>query len=124
FTVPLNDRKLTPITNGWKRGTRATAYLGTYTGTRAGAPKGQALSYGFTKVTSFSLIAATGPNQGTVQVKYQGKVLRTINLGGPATGRSVFKIADFAAMRSGTLRIITTNKKPVQIGGLAAVTRP
>ena len=116
FTVPVDDRQLK------RNGTWTSVPNGAFLGTSSVAKKkGVSLSTSVSGATSLSLLAKSAPKAGAVKVVIGGKVVARISLKGKA-GWKVIAVRTGAPV-SGTVRIVTTNAKPVRIDGLAVVTR-
>jgi hypothetical protein len=111
--LPLDDRSLA-ASSGWKRLSSKSFYLGTAmqttakgkTLTRRGAIKGRSV-----------LIVDEGKGFGTINVLYNGRVVKKISLAATRTKYHV-AIALPKVTRATTIVIKTTSAKKVQIDGL------
>jgi hypothetical protein len=119
FTVPLDDLDLTVAKGVWQRKRSGAAWFGSYLQSKQ---KGATLSYPVRGARSVSLLVGRGAKYGAVRVLLDGKLLRTVSLKGPAGLRQVVPVASFGTPRSGTVTIVSRNKKVVQVDGLAVVT--
>jgi len=111
--IPLDDRSLT-ASSGWKKLSSKAFYLGTSmqstasgkTLTRKGAIAGRAV-----------LIVDEGKGFGTINVLYNGKIVKKISLAATRTKNHV-AITLPKVTRATTIVIKTTSTKKVQIDGL------
>ena len=71
-----------------------------------------------------ALVASSGRRYGKVRIKLDGMLLQKINLKGPRGVQQVIPIRTGSRALSGTLTIVTANKKRVRIEGLAIITDP
>ena len=121
--VPVDDLKLAVAAGTWVRSKTAKAfYLNTST---TGSAKNAALQLTPVVAKQLALVARTCPTCGSVQVKWNGVVVKKISLqASPGGLKRVFKITTFASQQSGTVRIeVTSTGKPVNIDGLEVSAR-
>jgi flagellar hook assembly protein FlgD len=114
-TSPIDDRHLAPST-GWTRGSASAYYLGTISKASAA---GRTLTRTGVVTRYLSLVATTCGTCGSVDVFWNGNLLRTISLNGPLAYRKVISVGDFGTARSGTLVLKTRTAARVYIDGVA-----
>lgn len=120
FTVARDDRALIRESGQWKRQSSGAFYLGTFT-TVTKKP-GATLWTDVSGATELALVAQTTPNAGKVQVYLGKKLLKTVNLGKAKANQVIFRIP-LEKASTGTVRVVTKNKKVVKLDGLAVVTQ-
>ena len=119
FTIPVDDVSLAKVSGGWQRIKVNVAYNGTLTKARQ---KGATLRYDVSDMTSLSLVAPTRATGGAVRVYLDGVLLRRRALTSDTLQTErVLSVASFSGPTSGRLTIVSANKKPVRIDGLAVV---
>ncbi len=122
FSVPVNDRKLKIVRDGWDRSRDKTSYRGSYVEAQA---KGSTLKYRITDAKSLALIFRQGPGFGAVDVFLGKTKLRTVRTrASTSEARQIGAITTFPATRTGLIRIVTRSGKTVQIEGLGVRSRP
>jgi hypothetical protein len=119
FTVPVDDRRLAVARGRWKRKAAPAAYRGTYTATVA---KRATLTYQVSGVRALALVVGTGSRQGRVRIYVGAELVGRVRLSGAPGWARVVPVATFAVPRSGVVRIVTRNRKPVRIDGLGVLT--
>ena len=114
-TVPLDDRALAG--SGWQRTAKQYTFQNTWTTTTT---KGRTLTRTGIKAKRLALVASRATNGGTVQVRWNGTLVRTISLAGSTANRVVLPIVTWGNVRTGTLQLKVTsaNGRPVRIDGL------
>jgi len=120
FTVPATDRGLTWVKGPWQHRKAANAYDGTFFYSNK---SGAILSYKVARANRVALVVGKHPGYGSLKVYLGGKLLKTISLNAKsASSKQVVTIASFAKPASGTVKIVTGQKKPVRVEGIAVVT--
>ena len=120
FASPFNDGQLKRATDGWKRIKDKGSYRGAWSQT---SQKGQVLTQKAKGVSEIVLVAHRGPGFGRVAVMLGGKVLKVVNLDRAKLKKKVvIRIAKLATAKSGTVKIVTLDNKPVRIDGLGLLT--
>jgi hypothetical protein len=113
--VPLRSDQLSR-SSGWSRATRTDYFAGfAYSTTKAGAKMTR------TDVVAerLYLVATTCSSCGSVQVRWNGALLKTVSLrSGSTARRQVLHVHSFSSARPGTVTITTTNGKRVIVEGL------
>ena len=121
FASPFNDGQLKRATDAWKRVKDKGSYRGAWTETSL---KGQVLTKKVKGVSEIVLVAHRGPGFGRVAVMLGGKVLKVVDLDRPKLKKKVvIRIAKLAKGKSGTVKIVTLDNKPVRIDGLGLLTK-
>jgi hypothetical protein len=116
--IPLNSDQLLYST-GWKRTTNVGAFAGFNRFTKT---KGATMTRTGIVAKRVSLVTARCPTCGRVEVRWNGKLLKTLNLQSPRTARKqVLAIATFATPQKGTLTVknVSPSGKQVNIEGVA-----
>ncbi len=122
FSVPVNDRKLKIATKGWARERDVSSYRGSYLEARR---TGATVKYRVIDARSLALIYRQGRGHGGVDVFLGATKLRTVSTRGSSTeAGQISAIAQFPSARSGVVRIVARNRKPVQIEALGVRGRP
>lgn len=111
----LDDRAL--AADGWSRKTGDCCYLDTYS---VSSRRGATLTRRDAKTRRIDVLATRCAGCGSFQVIWNGEVLETIRLQATRTRhRSVFDIATFSRVRSGTLKLrVVSSGEPVRIDGV------
>ncbi|GEP40036.1 hypothetical protein NPS01_36990 [Nocardioides psychrotolerans] len=121
FTVPQSARALTRATAGWSGGKVAGAYRGFALRTQA---RNARLTYQVRGATRLAVVAGTAPGNGRVKVLVGKRLLTTLVLTDDAPRSQVlFVLKGFATPVSGTVRLVTVDRRPVRIEGLGVLTR-
>ncbi|WP_318152373.1 reprolysin-like metallopeptidase [Nocardioides hwasunensis] len=118
FTLP---RKSTALkrSGGWQRVKNKRAYGNRFLTSRG---KGAALSMKVKKARRVGLVVATSPKAGRVHVFIGKKRIKTVQLKGK-NRFSVIKVVKLGKKaRTGKLRIVAADRKPVRIEGVAVIT--
>ena len=112
----LDDRMLT-ASSGWTRGAGSGYYASTITSTtRTGAT----LTRSGVQARRVSVLATRCPGCGTIAVYWNGVLVRNISLNSTTTANKVFfSVADFGAVKTGTITIKTLTTGSTRIDGLA-----
>ena len=111
---PLDDRSLA-ASAGWTRKTSGHYYKLTFTKT---ASKGRVLTFAKARARHLAVIAATCTTCGAVRVYIGSRYVGTVSLRAPSTRyRQVFDLRAFA-ITSGTVKLVTTSNRLVQIDGI------
>ncbi|HEU0129453.1 MAG TPA: fibronectin type III domain-containing protein [Mycobacteriales bacterium] len=111
---PLDDRALAAGT-GWGRGTGASDYLGTFTGT---STVGAVLTRTGVQARRLALVARTCAGCATVGIYVDGTLVKQVGLASAATAyRKVFTV-DLGSVRSGTVTIRTLTAGRAYVDGL------
>jgi hypothetical protein len=122
FTMPVDSTKLQHYSSGWKKGLRYGCFLDTYSSTRK---KGAWITHGTRGTKRIDLIVTRAPGAGAVKVYLNRHLLKTVSLAATRTRRKRFvTIASWRTAHAGTIKILTTSKKPVVIEGLGIVATP
>jgi hypothetical protein len=120
FTVPVNNTALKHA-KGFAKKRGSGHFLNTYSLAKR---KGATLSGSAKNIKRVSLVVTKGKGYGTVKVFLGKKLLKKVSLASSRTqGKRVIEVASFSKRRSGTIRIVTTSKKPVVIEGLGIASR-
>jgi len=117
FAVPVDDVGLAGSPT-WKRVKNGASYLGTFSQAKK---KGATLSYNVSKARELAILVRTGKKFGSVKIYLDGTLLKTVKTAGKAGSRMI-QIGQYAAAKSGTLKIVTTTAKTVRIDGLGVST--
>ncbi|WP_309648044.1 M12 family metallo-peptidase [Nocardioides sp.] len=121
FTVPQSARVLTRATKGWSGGKTAGAYRGFALTTRA---RNARLTYQVRGATRLAIVAGTAPGNGRVKVFVGNRLLTTLVLTDDAPRSQVlFVLKGFTSPVSGTVRLVSVDRRPVRIEGLGVLTR-
>ena len=113
-TRPLDDRALA-AGSGWTRKTSGHYYKFTFT---KATTKGRVLSFAKARARHLAVVAATCTSCGAVRVYIGSRYVGTVNLRASATRyRQLFDLKPFA-ITSGTVKLVTTSNRLVQIDGL------
>jgi hypothetical protein len=120
FTVPVNNTSLKHVKGfAKKRGTGH--FLNTYSLAKR---KGATLTRPAKNIKRVSLVVTKGKGYGTVKVFLNKSLLKKVSLASSRTrGKQVVNVATFTKRKKGTIRIVTTSKKPVVIEGLGIASR-
>jgi hypothetical protein len=122
FTMPVDSTQLHHYSSGWKKGMQYGCFLDTYSSTRQ---KGAWIKHGTRGAKRIDLIVTKAPGAGAVKVYLDRHLLKTVSLAATSTRRARFlKIASWRTAHAGTIKILTTSKKPVVIEGLGVVATP
>jgi hypothetical protein len=120
FSVPESARVL-GRTRAWTAATDAKAYRGFALTTRK---KGAVLTYDVRRAARLALVVGTGPGYGRVRVFFEGKRVAQVSLASGARRVQVLlPVGRFARPKSGTVRVVTLDGKPVRIEGLGVFAR-
>lgn len=120
FAVPESARVL-GRTRAWTAATDARAYRGFALTTRK---KGAVLTYDVRRAARLALVVGTGRGFGRVRVFFEGKRVSQLSLAsGTRRHRVLLPVERFARPKSGTVRIVTLDGKPVRIEGFGVFTR-
>lgn len=113
-TVPLDDTSLTG--KGWKRLKKAGHVGGTVSTTTR---KGRVLTLKGVRAQRLALVVAKAAKGGRVEVRWNGKRIRTVSLRGKGK-RVVVPIASFAGVQAGTVKIkvVSRTGRKVQVDGV------
>lgn len=118
FTLPHDDGAFAQ-TGRWARVKDRKAYGNDYVVSR---DRGASLTRKVKRATEIGLVVATARNAGKVHVFIGKKRIRTVTLKGKNRYGKV-KVVDLRKARTGRLRIVVAQSKPVRIEGVAIVTR-
>ncbi len=126
MVMPYNDRALKVTKKRWAKKRAKGSYYGTYLLAKR---KRSTLTMRVRKATKLSLVLTRVRRGGMVDVYLGKQKLRTIKMTGKSTKkRVVTSIARFSSPRTGTVRIVSRNNRPVRVEGLgvrtSAATRP
>jgi hypothetical protein len=111
---PLDDRALA-ASSGWTRKTSSRYYKFTFT---KASTKGRVLSFAKARARHLAVVAATCTTCGAVRVYIGSRYVGTVNLRASSTRyRQLFDLKPFA-ITSGTVKLVTTSNRLVQIDGL------
>jgi hypothetical protein len=113
--VRNDDRALTG--RGWEKKTGSGLYQGTYKQT---STRGATLKLKGVHGNTFDVLLSKCPNCGSIEVRFDGQVVKTISLqSGTARDRVAIEVASFDETQIGTITIeVTSTGKRVQIDGL------
>ncbi|WP_341926166.1 M12 family metallo-peptidase [Nocardioides psychrotolerans] len=121
FTVPQSARVLTRATSGWTGARTTGAYRGFALRTKA---RDARLTYQVRGARRLAIVAGTAPGNGRVKVFVGNRLLTTLVLTDDAARSQVlFVLKGFASPVSGTVRLVTVDRRPVRIEGLGVLTR-
>jgi hypothetical protein len=116
--VPLDDAPMS-ASAGWTRvASGATGYyLSSY---RASSTAGAKLTMSTVKARRLAVVATKSPTAGTIEIAWNGTVLKRVDLTAATTARkSLIQLAPFTSVQSGTVTIkVVTSGKRVEIDGL------
>jgi streptogramin lyase len=118
--VPLKSSQLS-YSAGWARHTLSAVFGGVYVSTASHGAKATRTGI---RARHLYLIVSTCPTCGTVAVRWNGALLKTVNLHAATTRRKqVVDLAGFTGLRTGTLTItdVGPSGKPIIIEGLAVL---
>jgi hypothetical protein len=117
--LPVDDRALAAASGTWLRGSASGYYRGTYS---ASATAGTALLLRGIQARRLALLATRCPVCGTVQIFWNGTLLKRVSLRTPAFAKKqLVPLGSFASVKTGTVRIrVSSSHQPVQIDGLVA----
>lgn len=117
-STPVDDRTAT-ASSGWRQITAERSYRDTATVTSS---PGERLSLPGVRARKLYLVAKTCPGCGEVTVRLGDRWLKRISLRSvQVRHRRLLAVAEFARVRSGTLRVrVSTAGRPVAIDGLVA----
>ena len=119
FTVPRDDNVL-GRTGSWRRVVDRRAFGNDYLVSR---DRGARLEARIRNATAVSLVVSAARDAGSVTVYVGRKRLRTFDLSGKdRSGR--LRTVRFGQERTGNLRIVVAERRPVRIEGVAVVTDP
>lgn len=122
FTLPVDSTQLQHYSSGWKKGMQYGCFLDTYSSTRK---KGAWVTQGTRGARRIDLVVTKAPGAGSVKVYLNRHLLKTVSLAATRTRRERFvRIASWRTAHPGTIKILTTSKKPVVIEGLGVVATP
>jgi len=122
FTLPVDSTQLQHYSSGWKKGMQYGCFLDTYSSTRK---KGAWIKQGTRGAKRIDLIVTKAPGAGAVKVYLNRHLLKMVSLAASTTRRERFvRIASWRTAHPGTIKILTTGKKPVVIEGLGIVATP
>lgn len=114
-TAPLDDRNLA-ASSGWSQGTSSVFYAATIS--RA-ASAGRTLTRTGVQAKRFWLVADTCSGCGSVQVLWNGRLLKTVSLNASATHyRVVLALGALTGVSSGTATVRSTGTARVDVDGL------
>lgn len=118
--VPLTVSSLA-WSSAWAAQTSSVFYGGS---ARRATTKGATMTRTGVVAEGLALIATTGPTSGTVQVKWNGTVIRNVSLRSSTTKRQVvIALKTFPTPTSGTVQVVVTStSKPVVLEGLGVET--
>lgn len=120
MVIPFNDRSLKVAKKQWIKKRASASYRGTYQLARR---KKATLTLRVRDVTKLALVLSRVRRGGMVDVFIGRQKLRTIKLTGKSSKkRVVTSVARFSEPRSGKVRIVSRNNRPVRIEGLAVRT--
>ena len=120
MVTPYNDRSLKVAKKRWVKKRASASYRGTY---QLAKRKKSTLTLRVRDVTKLSLVLTRVRRGGKVDVFIGRQKLRTIKLSGKSSKKRVLtSIARFSEPRSGKVRIVSRNRRPVRIEGLAVRT--
>lgn len=115
--APVDDRALR-ASAGWQRARSKAAYQRTLTVT---SRRGARLVLGGVRAKRLSLVAATCPRCGTVEVRHGGRLVGTVDLSSrKPRHKRVFTLPGYRGLRSGKVVVrVTSTGEPVRIDGIA-----
>lgn len=115
--APVDDRALR-ASAGWQRARSKAAYQRTLTVT---SRRGARLVLGGVRAKRLSLVAATCPACGTVEVRHGGRLVGKVDLSSrKARHKRVFTLPGYRGLRSDKVVVrVTSTGKPVRIDGIA-----
>jgi hypothetical protein len=120
FTVPVNNTALT-ASSGWTKKTGSGYFRNTYSTT---TKQGATLSTPVSDALRVALVATKAPGQGKVNIMLGKTLLKQVNLSSTTTKKKQVFEQEFAAAKSGTVKlVVATSGKPVKIEGLGVVTQ-
>ena len=120
FTVPVNNTSLKHA-KGFAKKRGSGHFLNTYSLAKR---KGATLSRPAKNIKRVSLVVTKGKGYGTVKVFLNKLLLKKVSLASSRThGKRIVEVATFGKPKLGTIRIVTTSRKPVVIEGLGIARR-
>ena len=117
--VPLDDATMVASAGMDAVASAVTGYYqNSYT---ASSTNGAKLSIGNVQAKRLALLATKGPTAGTIEIAWNGTLLRQVSLTSSTTVKqSLIQIAPFASVQTGTVTItVVSSGKRVEIDGLA-----
>jgi GH25 family lysozyme M1 (1,4-beta-N-acetylmuramidase) len=116
--LPVDDRTLAAAAGTWLRRSADGYYRRTYS---TAARKGAALVLRGAQGRRLALLAARCPTCGTVQIFWNGTLLKQVSLAAPTLEKKqLVVLGSFPSRREGTVRMrVASSGRPVQIDGLA-----
>ena len=120
FSLPLEVNRLAD--DGWEVRRRGPFGRSSYVETTR---RGAGLDLRIDPTRRLSVIARTGPGQGTLRITVDGRLMRRVRLSDhPARRFQLLTLPAFDRPRSGALRIsVASSGRPVRIYGIAATGR-
>jgi hypothetical protein len=116
--LPVDDRTLAAASGTWLRRSADGYYRRTYS---TAAREGAALVLRGVQGRRLALLATRCPTCGTVQIFWDGTLLKQVSLAAPTPEKKrLLALGPFASLREGTVRMrVSSSGRPVQIDGLA-----
>jgi GH25 family lysozyme M1 (1,4-beta-N-acetylmuramidase) len=116
--LPVDDRTLAAASGTWLRRSADGYYRRTYS---TAAREGAALVLRGVQGRRLALLATRCPTCGTVQIFWNGTLLKQVSLAAPTPEKKrLLALGPFASLREGTVRMrVSSSGRPVQIDGLA-----
>jgi hypothetical protein len=117
--LPVDDRALAAASGTWLRRSADGYYRRTYS---TAARKGSALVLRGVQVRRLALLATRCPTCGTVQILWNGTLLKQVSLAAATLEKKrLLALGPFPSLQEGTVRMrVSSSGRPVQIDGLAA----
>ncbi len=117
--LPVDDRTLAAASGTWLRRSADGYFRRTYS---TAARKGAALVLPGVQVRRLALLATRCPTCGTVQIFWNGTLLKQVSLAAPTLEKKqLLTLGPFPSLQEGTVRMrVSSSGRPVRIDGLAA----
>jgi hypothetical protein len=113
---PIDDRGLSRLSGPWTRKADPSFYEGTYT---ASSTRGAMLIRAGVEARYLGLLVSTCRRCGTLEVYWDGRLLRRVKLAGKPSRRLV-DLVTFDSVRTGTVTLRVAAHRQVRIDGLLA----